>query len=82
VVRTALLAGGLDLDAARLLVACIDDPPAGETEIDDLLAAYDLAFLSGTPGDVLPILAGTLEAGINRDSADRVRALAAPLLGD
>ena len=82
VVRAALLAGGLDLDGARALVGCIDDPPAGEAEIDDLLAAYDTAFAAGTPGDVLPILAGTLAAGISPDAADRVRALAAPLLGD
>lgn len=82
VVRAALLAGGLDLDAARALVAAVDDPPTGEAEIDDLLAAYDAAFAAGTPGDVLPVLAGTLDEGISPDAVDRVRALAAPLLGD
>jgi valyl-tRNA synthetase len=82
VVRAALLAGGLDFEAARGLVACIDDPPAGDTELDDLLVAYDAAFAAGTPGDVVPLLVGILEAGISPDAADRVRALAAPLLGD
>lgn len=82
VVRAALLAGGLDLDAARALVAAVDDPPVGESGIDDLLAAYDAAFAAGTPGDVLPVLSGTLDAGVKPDAADRVRALAAPLLGD
>jgi valyl-tRNA synthetase len=82
VVRAALLAGGLDLDAARALVAAIDDPPPGEAGIDDLLAAYDAAFAAGTPGDVIPLLAGLLEQGISPDAVDRVKALAAPLLGD
>jgi hypothetical protein len=82
VVRAALLAGGLDLDAARALVASIDDPPVGDADIDDLLAAYEAAFAAGTPGDVLPVLASTLAAGIHPDAVDRVKALAAPLLGD
>jgi hypothetical protein len=63
-------------------VAAIDSPAAGDADIDDLLAAYDAAFAAGTPGDVLPVLASTLEAGISPDAVDRVKALAAPLLGD
>jgi valyl-tRNA synthetase len=82
VVRAALLAGGLDLDAAGALVAAIDDPPIGEAGIEDLLIAYDAAFTAGTPGDVIPLLAGLLEQGISPDAVDRVKALAAPLLGD
>jgi valyl-tRNA synthetase len=82
VVRAALLAGGLDLETARALVASIDAPPAGDAALDDLLTAYDAAFVAGTPGDVLPVLAGVLDAGVTRDAAARVRGLAAPLLGD
>ncbi|MDQ1372671.1 MAG: valyl-tRNA synthetase [Actinomycetota bacterium] len=82
VVRAALLLGGLDLAAARALVAGIDDPPLGAAGIDDVLAAYDAAFAAGTPGDVIPMLAGTLDEGISPDAVDRVKALAAPLLGD
>ena len=82
VVRAALLAGGLDFSEARALVAAIDDPPLGDAGIDDLVTAHDAAFAAGTPGDVLPVLAGTLEAGVSPDAVDRVKALAAPLLGD
>ncbi|MEY2475665.1 MAG: valyl-tRNA synthetase [Actinomycetota bacterium] len=82
VVRAALLAGGLDLDAARELVAAIDSPPLGDADIEDLLVAYDAAFAAGDPGDVLPVLATTLAAGVTPDAVDRLKALAAPLLGD
>jgi hypothetical protein len=80
--RAALVAGGLDLDGAHALLAALDDPPEGESDVDALVEAYATAFAAGIPGSVMPLLASTLDEGINRESADRVRALAAPILGD
>jgi hypothetical protein len=80
--RAALVAGGLDVDAARALLAALDAPPEGDGDVDALVEAYAAAFAAGIPGSVMPLLASTLEEGINPESADRVRALAAPILGD
>ncbi|HVF75713.1 MAG TPA: class I tRNA ligase family protein [Acidimicrobiales bacterium] len=82
VVRAALAAGGLDLDAARALVAAVDDPPEGEADIDALVEGYTAAFAAGTPGVAVGLLAAALQEGVRPAVADRVRALAAPILGD
>ena len=82
VVRAALAAGGLDFDAARALVAAVDDPPAGDTDVDALVEGYLAAFAAGTPGVAVGLLATALHDGLRPGTADRVRALAAPILGD
>ena len=82
VVRAALVAGGLELDAARRLVAAVDAPVDGEADVDALTEAYDHAFSSGTPGVAVHLLGSALDAGVRPEAADRVRALAAPILGD
>lgn len=82
VVRAALAAGGLDFDAARALVAAVDDPPEGDADVDTLVDGYLAAFAAGTPGVAVGLLATALHEGIRPGTADRVRALAAPILGD
>ena len=82
VLRAALVAGGLELDWARDLVVAVDDPPEGGAGLDALVDAYNAAFAAGIPGSVMPQLAATLDEGVNPESADRIRALAAPILGD
>ncbi|MBW3669415.1 MAG: class I tRNA ligase family protein [Actinobacteria bacterium] len=82
IVRAALASGGLDLDAARAFVAAVDDPPEGERDIDALAEGYTTAFAGGTPGVAVGLLATALHDGVRAGTADRVRALAAPILGD
>lgn len=82
VVRAALAAGGLDLDAARALVAAVDNPPEGDADVDALVEGYTAAFAAGTPGVAVALLAAALQEGVRPGAADRVRALAAPILGD
>jgi valyl-tRNA synthetase len=82
VVRAALAAGGLDLDEARRLVAAVDDPPEGEADVDALVEGYLAAFAAGTPGVAVGLLSTALHEGIRPGAADRLRALAAPILGD
>jgi valyl-tRNA synthetase len=81
VVRLALLAGGLDMEAARGLAQMIEAPPQGEGTIDDLWPAFEAAFDAGLPGHAVSVLASVLSAGIRPADAAQVRALAAPLLG-
>ena len=82
VVRAALVAGGLDLDGARRFVAAVDDPPEGDADVEFLTDAYALAFTSGTPGIAVHMIGAALDGGVRAEAADRVRALAAPILGD
>ena len=82
VVRTALVAGGLDLDRARRLVAAVDDPPDGDADVDALVESYEAAFAAGTPAVAVGLLDNALHDGVRAGTADRVRALAAPILGD
>ena len=82
VVRAALVAGGLDLDPARQFVAAVDDPPEGDADVDALTDAYATAFASGTPGIAVHLIGAALDGGVRAEVADRVRALAAPILGD
>jgi valyl-tRNA synthetase len=82
VVRAALAAGGLDFDAARRLVAAVDDPPEGDADVDALVEGYLAAFAAGTPAVAVSLLATALHQGVRAGTADRVRALAAPILSD
>jgi valyl-tRNA synthetase len=82
VVRAALVAGGLDVDVARRLVSAVDEPPDGDADVDALTEAYEGAFSSGTPSVAVHLLRAALDTGVRAESADRVRALAAPILGD
>ena len=80
-VRVALVAGGVDLEAACHLVDLIHAPPEGEASVDELQAAWDAAFEAGAPATALATLASTLTTGVERSAATRVLALAAPVLG-
>jgi valyl-tRNA synthetase len=82
VVRAALAAGGLDLERARTLVAEVDEPPEGDADTDALAEACDAAFAAGTPAVAVGLLSRALHEGVRPSAADRVRALAAPILGD
>lgn len=82
VVRAALATGGLDLARARALVAMVDDPPQGESDVDALVEAYAAAFAAGTASVAVGLLENALYEGVRAGAADRVRALAAPILGD
>lgn len=64
------------------LVAALADPPEGDGDLDDFLPLYESAFEAGLPGAALDVLASLVATGVPASSADRVRALAAPLLGD
>lgn len=79
VLRTALIGGGLDLDTARSLVARLEDPPAGEADIDALVEAYDSAFAAGLPSAALTALSAAVTEGIRAEAGERLRALAAPV---
>ncbi|HUS61632.1 MAG TPA: hypothetical protein VMY34_05505, partial [Acidimicrobiales bacterium] len=68
-------------ESAHALVAALADPREGEADIDALAVACEDAYQAGRPGQVVTLLAGALGEGINPGSADRVRALAAPVLG-
>lgn len=81
-VRVAALRGDFDLVAAADDVASLREPAIGETDLDALADAYDDALASGQPSVALAILAAAARDGVRAGAADRVRALAAPLLGD
>lgn len=82
VVRAALVAGGLDLERARRFVAAVDDPPEGEADAEALVEGYEAAFAAGTPAVAVGLLEAALQEGVRASTTDRVRALAAPILGD
>ena len=67
---------------AAALVKALADPPEGDGAIEDILPLYESAFDSGLPGVALEVLGSLATAGVPASAADRVRALAAPLLGD
>jgi len=63
-------------------VVAVAYPPEGEADVDALAEGYAAAFAAGTPGVAVALLAAALQEGIRGAAADRVRALAAPILGD
>ena len=79
--RLAALSEGSADDAATLVEA-FAHPPEGEGDIDAILPLYESAFDGGLPGAALDVLASLVTGGVPASAADRVRALAAPLLGD
>lgn len=91
VVRLALVAGATDLEAASTAVAALDAPSSAETAGSDAqhpaaaaaAAADGVAALdAGSPAQAAGLLASALAAGVPPEAADRVRALALPILGD
>jgi valyl-tRNA synthetase len=81
-VRAALVAGGLDLEAGRALVDVVDQPPAGDGHIDDLVESCAAAFDAGTPALAVAQLSGFLAGGVRAADVARVADVAAPILGD
>jgi valyl-tRNA synthetase len=81
IVRSALVAGGLNIDEARHVVSCIAAPADGDTDVDALMESIDGAYAAGQPGTVLTVLAPALGAGIPPDSIGRIQAASAPILG-
>lgn len=64
------------------LVTALVDPPEGEADVDEILPLYESFFDAGLPGAALDVLASLVTAGVPASASDRVRALAAPLLGN
>lgn len=79
-VRVAL-AGGVDLDTAHALIEAMEHPAEGEADVDALADACESAYQAGRPGQVVVLLTGALAEGVSPGSLDRVRALAAPVVG-
>jgi valyl-tRNA synthetase len=80
VVRIAILRGDGDTVEATRDVHVLRDPVEGDNDVYEFVAAtYEPAFAAGTPGAAVAPLAQLARDGVH--SADRVRALAAPLLG-
>jgi hypothetical protein len=85
VVRLALVAGTADLEAAAIAVAALDQPFTDlveAMEAADAAAAGVAALDDGAPAQAAALLTAALSAGVPADAADRVRALALPILGD
>lgn len=81
VVRVALACGGLDVAAARELVACLDDLPEGLADVGRLSQAMAAAFSAASPAAALGMLTAAVGEGVPSHDADRVRALARPFVG-
>ncbi|HET7655170.1 MAG TPA: class I tRNA ligase family protein [Acidimicrobiales bacterium] len=80
VVRVEILRGDGDPDEAARDADSLREPVEGDNDVDDFVATtYEPAFGAGTPGVTVAPLAQLARDGVH--SADRVRALAAPLLG-
>jgi valyl-tRNA synthetase len=88
VVRAALawaVAAGLeepDLDVARGLVAAVDCPAEGDTDIEPVVEGFRSCFEDGNPTAALSLLRAVLDDGVAPGSTARLQALAAPILGD
>jgi hypothetical protein len=85
VLRLALVAGTDTLDAAATAVAALDRPFADDVdpaEAADAASAGVAALDEGAPAQAAALLASALSAGVPADAAERVRALALPILGD
>ena len=79
-VRIEILRGDGNADGAGRDVDALREPVEGDHDVDDFVAStYEPAFAAGTPGAAVVPLAQLARDGVH--SADRVRALAAPLLG-
>ncbi|MDQ1395410.1 MAG: valyl-tRNA synthetase, partial [Acidimicrobiaceae bacterium] len=78
-VRTALVAGDLDVEAARLLLEIAADPPPGPTDLGCLAETCAAAFGAGVPGAALSAIATALGDGVLRGSGPEPVALLAPI---
>jgi valyl-tRNA synthetase len=81
VARVALLAGGLDVESATALIDALEHVPEGEADVAAVFEAGEQAYAAGVPASVLSLLNAALREGAPASGADRLRALAAPLLG-
>ena len=78
----ATVSGGVpDVERAERLIAAIDDPAAGQGDVDAVDDAIAACFEAGAPADALAPLESALAGGVTRGQADRLRALAMPLTG-
>lgn len=85
VLRLALVAGTDALDVAEAAVAALDRPAADDVdpaEAAEAAAAGVAALDDGAPAQAAALLASALSYGVPADAADRLRALALPILGD
>ena len=85
VLRLALVAGTDALEVAEAAVAALDRPAADDidpAEAAEAASAGVAALDDGAPAQAAALLASALSAGVPADAADRVRALALPILGD
>jgi valyl-tRNA synthetase len=87
-VRLALVAGTTDFEGAAAAVAALDRPFADDVdaavaaEAADAASAGVAALDEGAPAQAAALLTSALSAGVPAAAADRVRALALPILGD
>ena len=79
-VRAALLAGELDLEHGRRMVASIDAPLVGEVDLQDVRAACDELVGAGSPSAALAAIVAAAEHGVRADQRGNVALLAEPLL--
>jgi valyl-tRNA synthetase len=85
VLRLALVAGTPDLGPALAAVAALDLPSADDVDQSESAeaVAQGIAELdAGSPAQAAGLLTSSLAAGVPAASADRLRALALPILGD
>ncbi len=85
VLRMALVAGTDDLEVAAAAVAALDRPAADDidpVEAADAASAGVSALDDGSPAQAAGLLASALAGGVPQGAADRLRALALPILGD
>jgi hypothetical protein len=85
VLRLALVAGTEGLEVAEAAVAALDRPAADDVdpvEAAEAASAGVAALDDGAPAQAAALLASALSGGVPADAADRLRALALPILGD
>ena len=82
VVRVALVCGSLDIDAARDLVGRLDAVREGHVDVDLLEDLCAIAFDSATPANALSMVAAAAAEGVPPPAVARLRALAAPFVGE
>jgi len=91
VLRLALVGGAIDVGQAREAVHSLDNPVDVDADRPGLPLAADVAAAAaagiaalddGSPALAADLLTSALSAGVPVDAADRLRALALPILGD
>ena len=79
--RVALVGGNADVEAARDLADALESPQAGDFDIDLVVDQCGGAFDDAAPWLALMHLSTAAAEGVRSSAADRLRALAAPVLG-